>query len=317
LQVREPKAESVKYCVEFAKKTGDYASLSGIDIKVIALTYELEVDNLGSDHLRKEPVISQTIASKDKPAVFQDTTKLAGWYNPTKDTESDDDWSENESGDDEADKDLKKNEDENEAVDTVKAEIEKQLGNPTKETPSIEAVKDDEPTTEELNAMLEKLKCEPETNDSTLELLVPEVKEDGAKEETELDQNELESCETDDFEDDQSWITPKNIKKVKKSLEGRVEANNVPLVACITTDYALQNVLKQINLQISALDGRVIKNLRTYILRCYACFKTTSIMTKVFCPNCGNKTLKRVAVSLDENGKQIVRYFFLLNRYSK
>jgi len=29
-------------------------------------------------------------------------------------------------------------------------------------------------------------------------------------------------------------------------------------------------------------------------------------MTKVFCPKCGNKTLKRVAVSLDENGQQVI-----------
>jgi len=30
LQVREPRPESIKHCVEFAKRTGDYASLSGI-----------------------------------------------------------------------------------------------------------------------------------------------------------------------------------------------------------------------------------------------------------------------------------------------
>ena len=54
---------------------------------------------------------------------------------------------------------------------------------------------------------------------------------------------------------------------------------------------------------------KVIKQMRTYILRCYACFKTTSLMTKIFCPKCGNKTLKRVAVSLDENGQQVVRCF--------
>uniref|UniRef100_A0A1B6IH33 Nin one binding (NOB1) Zn-ribbon-like domain-containing protein n=2 Tax=Homalodisca liturata TaxID=320908 RepID=A0A1B6IH33_9HEMI len=29
-------------------------------------------------------------------------------------------------------------------------------------------------------------------------------------------------------------------------------------------------------------------------------------MTKVFCPKCGNKTLKKVAVSVDENGKQVI-----------
>lgn len=74
----------------------------------------------------------------------------------------------------------------------------------------------------------------------------------------------------------------------------------------MSTDYAIQNVLKQINLNIAALDGKIIKQMRTYILRCYACYKTTSIMTKIFCPKCGNKTLKRVAVSLDENGQQVV-----------
>lgn len=53
-------------------------------------------------------------------------------------------------------------------------------------------------------------------------------------------------------------------------------------------------------------DGRQIQQLRSFILRCYACFKTTSIMTKVFCPNCGNKTLKKVAVSLKEDGTQVI-----------
>lgn len=74
----------------------------------------------------------------------------------------------------------------------------------------------------------------------------------------------------------------------------------------MTTDFAMQNVLKQIGLNVSSLDGLMIKQVRTFIFRCYACFKTTSIMTKIFCPNCGHKTLKKVAVSLDENGKQVI-----------
>lgn len=40
---------------EFAKKTGDYPSLSATDIKVLALTYQLEIENVGTDHLKKEP----------------------------------------------------------------------------------------------------------------------------------------------------------------------------------------------------------------------------------------------------------------------
>lgn len=58
------------------------------------------------------------------------------------------------------------------------------------------------------------------------------------------------------------------------------------------------------------LDGRLIKQLRTFILRCYGCFKTTSVMTNVFCPNCGNKTLKKVAVSINPDGTQKIHINF-------
>ena len=46
-------------------------------------------------------------------------------------------------------------------------------------------------------------------------------------------------------------------------------------------------------------NGMVITETKTWILRCYGCFKTTPIMEKKFCPKCGNKTLKRVSVTLN------------------
>ncbi|KZS02300.1 putative RNA-binding protein NOB1 [Daphnia magna] len=64
----------------------------------------------------------------------------------------------------------------------------------------------------------------------------------------------------------------------------------------------MQNVLMQMGLHVVSLEGRLIHEARTYILRCYACFRTTSNVTKVFCPKCGNQTLKKVAVSLNEDG---------------
>ncbi|XP_053948341.1 RNA-binding protein NOB1 [Anastrepha ludens] len=303
LQVREPRTESVKHCVEFAKKTGDYASLSGIDIKVISLTYELEVDNLGSEHLRSEPVLSKVVASKEKPEELQENTKLAGWYNPSGGSSSDD------SEDDSEPNGYVEDAGDNKELDVVKNAIDLQTNNPTESHNN-----DNEITQEELDKFFEKLRCD--ENDDACDILVPQRTEDNEQDqdsdELDVDGNQettiTQSESTIDNEDniDGGWITPANIKKVKKSLEGKVESMVVPHVACMSTDYALQNVLKQMNLQICALDGRVIKNLRTYILRCYACFKTTSIMTKVFCPNCGNKSLKRVAVSLDENGKQVI-----------
>ncbi|XP_043350658.1 RNA-binding protein NOB1 isoform X2 [Dermochelys coriacea] len=64
----------------------------------------------------------------------------------------------------------------------------------------------------------------------------------------------------------------------------------------------LQNVLLQMGLHVLAMNGMLIRQARSYILRCHGCFKTTSDMTRVFCPHCGNKTLKKVAVSVGADG---------------
>lgn len=41
--------------LEFSKKTGDFATLSTVDLQIIALTYQLEKENVGTDHLHTEP----------------------------------------------------------------------------------------------------------------------------------------------------------------------------------------------------------------------------------------------------------------------
>jgi len=105
-------------------------------------------------------------------------------------------------------------------------------------------------------------------------------------------------------DDDDGWITPSNIKDIKKKDVGE-EADTVT-VACITTDFAMQNVLKQIGLNIVGTNGRLIKETKTWLLRCHACFTTTSKLEKKFCPKCGNNTLKRVSVSVNPDGSQVV-----------
>lgn len=82
LTVDEPSPESVRHVIDFAKKTGDYLSLSSADIKVIALTYQLEKELVGVTHLRTEPVVAKLIASREKPAELIDTKPLAGFYMP-------------------------------------------------------------------------------------------------------------------------------------------------------------------------------------------------------------------------------------------
>ena len=47
-----------------------------------------------------------------------------------------------------------------------------------------------------------------------------------------------------------------------------------------------------------------MKETKNWILRCYECFKTTPLMDQEFCPTCGNKTLKRVSVTVNADGSQ-------------
>ncbi len=43
LQIREPSTEGLKKVIEFSQRTGDYASLSFVDLQVLALLYDLGI----------------------------------------------------------------------------------------------------------------------------------------------------------------------------------------------------------------------------------------------------------------------------------
>lgn len=101
-------------------------------------------------------------------------------------------------------------------------------------------------------------------------------------------------------DDDQGWITPETIDQ-RKGLS--IAAEQRLQVACITDDYAMQNVLLQIGLNLVNSSGRRIRQVKSYVLRCHACFHITRDMNKKFCPECGNATLLRTSCSTDEHGK--------------
>ncbi|XP_006818030.2 RNA-binding protein NOB1-like [Saccoglossus kowalevskii] len=54
---REPPPDCVRFVTQFAKKTGDYPSLSAVDIRIMALTYQLTKEHVGLDHIKQEPVM--------------------------------------------------------------------------------------------------------------------------------------------------------------------------------------------------------------------------------------------------------------------
>ncbi|PWY86391.1 D-site 20S pre-rRNA nuclease [Aspergillus sclerotioniger CBS 115572] len=138
-----------------------------------------------------------------------------------------------------------------------------------------------------------------------------EVQETPAEAETEepTSQDADAAEEEDDADDsDGGWITPSNLKKRQARDEaGSTTAAPEPKVmqvATMTTDFACQNVLLQMNLNLlSTSTLQRIRHLKSFIKRCHACFLTTKDMNKQFCPRCGKDTLTRVSCTTHANGQ--------------
>ncbi len=88
----------------------------------------------------------------------------------------------------------------------------------------------------------------------------------------EYDDDDYDDEENDD--DDDGWITPGNVKEKRAAMAGRgeEEAETRVRVACMTTDFAMQNVLKQIGLNIIGTNGMIIRVSALFLL--YFCFRS-------------------------------------------
>ncbi|KAM9816846.1 RNA-binding protein NOB1 [Neosynchiropus ocellatus] len=325
---KEPSPEYVRLVTDFSKKTGDYPSLSATDIKVLALTYQLTVEHVGSQHLRKEPEMKLNVCSTQRHP--ETPVNIAGFHLPSK------------VGDPQSplagslrlpcvqikveDPKLRQK------VAAAHPEPPSRTGAPDSQEDSfnsfqfwrapLPAIEDElldllEPSEVSKNTQegMPPLPLAadsdafngfqfwrtplPAIEDELLDLLKSSDASEPVEENT---PGEADDDDDDEDEDDGGgWITPSNIGLVKMdSADWRTPAH--VKVGCLTTDFAMQNVLVQIGLHVLSVDGMLIKQARNYILRCHACFKTTSNMNKQFCPHCGNKTLKKVAVTLSEDG---------------
>ncbi|KAK9497657.1 hypothetical protein O3M35_004345 [Rhynocoris fuscipes] len=268
LQVKNVEADAVSFITEFAKKTGDFLYLSATDIKLLALTYQLEKQLVGVDHLRTEPILIKTL----EPLTSNLPDNIPGFYTPTQQNGNniiaDDGDNENDAESNAEDEDEEENSDSN-----------------LQEVPELRFQHADE-----ILQQFSRLSCQTFSSD---------VNEEKEEEEDEEDS------------DGAAWITPSNLKRYGQVTQS-YNSNEIKshAVACLTNDFSMQNVLKQIGLNVISLDGKLIKEIRTYVLRCYACFHITPQTTRLFCPKCGNKTLKRVSIKVDSEGKQHVEINF-------
>jgi len=127
---------------------------------------------------------------------------------------------------------------------------------------------------------------------------IPGFYEDDREEEEEEVEGDEEGEESD--YDDSDWITPENIKEIDEG--DAIEEEKADHVACLTIDFAMQNVLLKMNLGRVGLEGRKINQIRKWILRCAGCYYQDKTASKVFCPACGHKTMKRVACEVLPDG---------------
>ena len=112
------------------------------------------------------------------------------------------------------------------------------------------------------------------------------------------------------------WITPENLAQRKqRDLLGTSFQPSTPatrIVACMTADFAMQNVLLQMKLNVASADGKRITCLKAWMLRCHACYWYTADMARKFCDKCGGPTLMRTSYALDTQGKP---HFFLARNF--
>ncbi|KAJ1500678.1 Nin1 binding protein [Coelomomyces lativittatus] len=150
----------------------------------------------------------------------------------------------------------------------------------------------------------------------------------------ELEEEDEDEEEEEEEEEDATWLTYEHLDEAKQRAVGLIPMPTtnpekektidsmdsssssfpvpipsnplwIPKVACMTTDFAMQNALLQMNLPLMSIEGRRIQAIKNWLLRCHACFTTTMNMEKQFCPKCGNATLLRTSYSIEQGQLQL------------
>lgn len=286
LKVKHPLQEYITKVTNFSKLTGDYAVLSANDIHIIALAYQLEVEeNKGDWRLRSYPGEVKEYRNKDgsKPETENNVELKEDTQDEEKSLEI--------------------------TPEPVKAKKPRRRGGKKqreKREAALQKELDEEAQDDEnvgVKGEEEVVENVEEVTDKVSELSIqPEI---ASNESTNI------SEEFNDEDDDGEWITSENLQEeiLKDGNEVISESKKQgPFikVALSTGDFACQNVAMQIGLNLmNSMSGKQIKRVRNYMYRCHACFRLTPIpkdgSQKHFCPKCGGNTLLRCAVSIDNS----------------
>ncbi|CAI2362302.1 unnamed protein product [Moneuplotes crassus] len=327
LDCKDPSDAAIKFVSKFSKETGDYKSLSGTDLRVIALAYSIILQRKEAKYCRKSPPTLEEF----RPA----------WMDNKKKTKKQEKLEEVEEEEDDGFK----------VVEKKKKPKKKKFRRNVKKDFYPEAFlnelsknkntnKDNTPNEneEKSNSGNEQVEAREETEieipkgsieepSATNELTEPATEEDPQNEtptdekdkDVKIDEDDVlvqkdtvESSESDNQEDDcdDEWITPDNINTYLLSQDDqghqndKVEDNSRKVsVEVVTSDFAMQNVLMQIGIPVVSLEGVEIRQIKRFKLRCDGCKQINQRVDVEFCQKCGGHTLRKVSVFANSNGK--------------
>ncbi|KAI0254849.1 Nin one binding Zn-ribbon like-domain-containing protein [Lactifluus subvellereus] len=281
VRVQSPDPASLAHVIQFAKKTGDYSALSHADLCVLALTFALD-----KAEREKEAQPSPEPSSSTHDAPSDISTQTA--------TENVISSHEPESADHTEESGLEENHNpqgDPETVDHALEPLEKALeGLDVEFAPLNEEVS--QPGTSAVPAEAASSPHDAESSHADVSSSTPPP---------------LYEDPTSEDDDEGEWITPENVSLYKARAMGltpsangsvKAKAKEIIPVGCMTADFAMQNVLLQMDLSLVGMEGRKIQKVKTWVLRCHACFKICKDASKKFCPSCGNPTLLRASVTV-------------------
>ncbi|TYZ68275.1 hypothetical protein PybrP1_003424 [[Pythium] brassicae (nom. inval.)] len=286
LQMREPSSEAMGAVVNFSRKTGDFAHLSLTDLRVMALTYMLETEANGAAHLKTSPEVSRTIArdangrivagsEPSVPCKYFGSAMGCKYGAGCKFVH---------------DERLVAASGESAALPKVAIAC-RYFNTPEGCRYGAEC------------QFVHEAEAEPEAPQGPVRA---EVRNADVK--SRILGGFGASSNAGALEDDgKNWIGAANAGQFLASpfgdTNGLEAVTDGVAVACITTDYSMQNVLLQIGLRLLSAEGMLIKRVKQWILKCIACFATSTEMERLFCPKCGSHTMERVSYSLGPDGK--------------
>jgi RNA-binding protein NOB1 len=353
IDTRTPSEDQINSVIQFAKKTGDFATLSKNDITLIALARQIEQEYNGATHIRTEPLLDITTVGLLNPSILSpppekstipckfytsETGCRAGskcefFHDPNATNvvvyvEKEVDQSSLPAA---QGGDVPPPLDDTWEVVPRKSKGQRHAPAPKKPLQSLSSAP--------LGGGLERVSMQESNPTEVLSVSTPVPLKDVDLFGSEIASSGHVRCILEKAEDDDGdWIMPAAAPLPTESIgddgadsrtEGSFQAedeeavvaalleessksstkelNRIP-VACITSDYAMQNLILQMNLQLATMQGKLVSSVKSWVLKCDACFTITTKVDKLFCPRCGNAALQRLGVTLGHDGRPRYHY---------